>query len=132
MKSLQTIEEMLEHLKPGMTVDDLAKNMCDPFWQANQFLLRDEMVEKITEMRKVSARALSEIQHKLVDEFVESLESPDKESQREVMEFMAEFIPLETRRGIAAAVLENSVGKSETQGEESRNDLRHHGIRPRP
>ena len=121
MKSLQTIDGVLEELKPGMTVNALAKNMCDPFWQANQFQQRDEMAAKIGEMKDVSARANLEIQHKLIDEFVDSLESPDEEYRREVLELMAEFIPLETRRHIAAMVLKGALGEEEprSEGQES-------------
>ncbi len=117
MKSLETIDGVLEELKPGMTVNALAKNMCDPLWQANQFQQRDEMVAKIGEMKDVSARANLEIQHKLIDEFVDSLESPDEEYRHEVLELMAEFIPLETRRDIAAVVLQGALGEEEARSE---------------
>lgn len=108
MKSLQTIEEVLEQLEPMITVNDLARNMCDPFWQATQFQLRNEMVDKISEMREVSARALSEIQHKLIDEFVDPTESLDEETLSQVMEWMVEFIPTETRRDIVGAFLQEA------------------------
>ena len=127
MKSLQTIDGVLEELKPGMTVNALANNMCDPFWQANQFQYRDEMVAKIGEMKDVCGRATLEIQHKLIDEFVDSLESPDEEYRREVLELMAEFIPLETRRHIAAMVLKGALGEEEapSEGQDS-------GVRQKP
>jgi hypothetical protein len=117
MKSLQTIDGVLEELKPGMTVNALAKNMCDPFWQANQFQQRDEMAAKIGEMKDISDRATLEIQHKLIDEFVDSLESPDEEYRREVLELMSEFIPLETRRDIAAIVLQGALVEEEAHSE---------------
>ena len=124
MKSLQTIDGVLEELKPGMTVNALAKNMCDPFWQANQFQCRDEMVAKIGEMNAASNRANLEIQHKLIDEFVDSLESPDEQYRREVLELMSEFIPLETRREIAAMVLKGALGEEEAQSEGQESGVR--------
>ena len=133
MKSLQTIDGVLEELKPGMTVNALAKNMCDPFWQANQFQLRDKMVVKIGEMKDVSDRATFEIQHKLIDEFVDSLESPDEQYRREVLELMSEFIPLETRRIIAAAVLQGALGEEEAESKEQESGARQTPVyRPKP
>ena len=123
MKSKQNIETVLEELKPGMTVNALAKNMCDPFWQANQFQLRDQMATKIEEMKDVSARATFEIQRKLIDEFVDSMESPDEAYRREVLELMSKFIPLETRRHLAAIALKAALGQSEDQGKEQESGL---------
>ena len=123
MKPMQNIETVLEELKPGMTVNALAKNMCDPFWQANQFQRRDEMSSRIGEMKDVSVRATFEIQRKLIDEFVDSMESPDEAYRREVLELMSEFIPLETRRDLAAIALKGALGQSEDQGKEQESGL---------
>ena len=132
MKSMQNIETVLEELKPGMTVNALAKNMCDPFWQANQFQRRDEMSSRIGEMKDVSVRATFEIQRKLIDEFVDSMESPDEAYRREVLELMSEFIPLETRRDLVAIALKGALGQSEAQGEEQESGLRQKsGPRPK-
>jgi hypothetical protein len=132
MKPMQNIETVLEELKPGMTVNALAKNMCDPFWQANQFQRRDEMSSRIGEMKDVSVRATFEIQRKLIDEFVDSMESPDEAYRREVLELMSEFIPLETRRDLVAIALKGALGQSEAQGEEQESGLRQKsGPRPK-
>ena len=74
------------------------------------------------------ARANLEIQHKLVDEFVDSLESPDEEYRREVLELMAEFIPLETRRDIAAVVLQGALGEEESQNDELKSGVRQNPV----
>ena len=78
------------------------------------------------------ARATFEIQRKLIDEFVDSMESSDEAYRREVLELMSEFIPLETRRDLAAIVLQGSLGQSEAQGEEQESGLRQKsGPRPK-
>lgn len=115
MKSLESIEAVLDELRPGMTVKDLAQNMCDPFWQAAKIELEGEMMIQLDEMKEVTAQALSEIQHKLVDEFVESLDSPDELHRREVLELMTQFIPLETRRDILAEVMKHGLGQGDGQ-----------------
>ncbi len=119
MKSVESIEAVLEELRPGTTVKDLAQNMCDPFWQTSNFELGGEMMIQLDEMKEVAAQALSEIQHKLIDEFVESMDSPDELHRREVLELMNQFIPPETKRDILAIVLKQGLGLESGKGRDT-------------
>ncbi len=116
MTKFENVDAVLDELRPGMTVKDLAANMCDPFWRSATSAIGDEIMISIPEMRRVGDEALAEIQHALVAEFVELLDSPEERSRiSQVLGLMKEFIDPETNRALLAAVLQEGLGEQESQ-----------------
>ena len=124
MKNFESVNAVLDELRPGMTVQDLAANMCDPLWQAAKFAIAPDMMASIGEMRRVRDQALAEIQHALVEEFVGLLDSPDRQRRSQVLELMKEFIDPETNHALLAAVVQRGIGAQESQDADT-------GARPR-
>ena len=115
MEPLDTLDAALNQLRPGMTTRDLAENMCSPFWQANSFAMGGEIMIALDEMKDVAAQVLSEIQHSLVDEFVEALDSPDDARRQTVLKLMKLYIPEETNQALFVAAMGETFGIQETK-----------------
>ena len=115
MEPLKTLDAVLNQLQPGMTTKALAENMCSPFWQANSFTMGGEIMIALDEMKDVATQVLSEIQHSLVDEFVEALDSPDDARRQTVVELMKLYIPEETNQALFVAAMGETFGIQKTK-----------------
>ena len=115
MEPLNTLDAVLNQLRPGMTIRDLAENMCSPLLQADIFAMGGEIMIALDEMKDVEAQVLLEIQHSLVDEFVEALDSPDDARRQTVVDLMKIYIPEETNQALLVAAMEETFGIQKTK-----------------
>lgn len=115
MNLFKDADGVLETLKPGMTTRDLAENMCNPIWQATNSAAGGEMMIAIDEMEELATKALAEIQHALVAEFVLVLDSTDLARQQKLTEMMKLAIPPETNQELMGVLMKEGLGLGEGQ-----------------
>lgn len=115
MNLFKDVDGVLNQQMQGMTASALAENMCNPLWQANSFAMGGEMMVAIDEMEELATKVLSQIQHALVAEFVEVLDSTDVARQQKLAEMMKLAIPEKTNQELMGVLLKEGLGLGEGQ-----------------
>lgn len=100
-----TVSELLSLLGSGLTPHDLAESMSNPLWYLSRLPIETDIAVAIGSLRSLRNRAHREIQHGLIDEFIDPPDPSDVERREFVLEQMRRFIPPETNADILAKII---------------------------
>ena len=100
-----TVSELLSLLGSGITPHDLAESMSNPLWYLAKLPIETDIAIAIGSVRALRDRARKEIQHALLDEFIDPPDSSDAERQEFILEQMRQFIPPQANADILAKVI---------------------------
>ncbi len=100
-----TVSELLSLLGSGLTPHDLAESMSNPLWYLSRLPIETDIAVAIGSLRSLRNRAHREIQHGLIDEFIDPPDPSDAERREFVLDQMRRFIPPETNADILAKII---------------------------
>jgi hypothetical protein len=100
-----TISEVLSLLGSGMTPHDLAESMSNPLWYLSRLPIETDIAIAITSLRHLRNRVHKELQHSLIDEFIDPPDPSDTDRKEFVVEQMRQLIPREANADILSKVI---------------------------